>query len=208
MRRIRRVVGVVDARRIDADEAHSQVQENVRPGSRQSGTLEQVGGRATMPLPPARAKEDRIPLPDGAARRAHGRPDVLRPNLAFLREAPKVEDMTGCDESIERHLVELAALRFEMERRIDVRAGVADQEHGFREEPVDLARRPLRECRWRVRREHLGRRPDGLGEVDDPRESDGPRFRNDDSPSSGAGEHPMDLVVSLGARFCDPTESG
>src|SRR5207249_1347152 len=99
---------------------------------------------------------------------------------AFLREATKVEDVARCDESVDRQLMELAALRLEMERCIDVSAGVTDEEHGFREEPVHLARRPLRETRWRIGGEHLGLRPDGLGEVDDAGESDGPRFRDDD----------------------------
>ena len=133
-----------------------------------------------MPLPPAGAKQDRVPLPDGAMRCAHGGPQVLRQDPAFLREAAKVEDVTRCDESIERYLMELAALRLEVERRIDVRAGVADKEQGLREEPMDLARRPLRETRRRIGGEHLGVRPNGLGEVDDARELDGPRFRYDD----------------------------
>src|SRR2546427_5979591 len=88
--------------------------------------------------------------------------------------------MARYGESIDRQLMELAPLRLEMERRIDVRAGVTDQEHGFREEPVDLARGPLRETRRRISGEHLGLRPDGLGEVDDAGECDGPRFRDDD----------------------------
>src|SRR5439155_14539592 len=134
MRRIRRVVGVVDARRVDADEAYSPIEEKVRPGSCQTGTVEQVGGRAPMPLPPAGAKQDRVSFPDGAALRAQGGPQVLGQDPAFLREAAKVEDMARCDESIDRQLIEFAALRFEVERRIDVRASVADQEHGFREE--------------------------------------------------------------------------
>src|SRR5437667_1141647 len=67
-----------------------------------------------------------------------------------------------------------------MERRIDVGAGVADQGQGFSEEPMDLTRGPLRERRRRIRGEHLGVRPDGLGQVDDARESDDLRFRNDD----------------------------
>src|SRR6266571_3107322 len=162
MRRIRRVVRMVDARRVDADEADSPIEEKVRPGSRQSGSVEQVGGRPPMPLPPAGAKQDRVPLPDGAAPRAHGGPQVLGPDPAFLREATKVEDVTRCDESINRELMELAALRLEMERCIDVRAGVTDEEHGLREEPVDLARRPLRETGWRIGGEHLGLRTDRL----------------------------------------------
>src|SRR5881409_3717025 len=95
MRRIRRVVGVVDARGVDADEAHSPIEEKVRPGSRQTGTVEQVGGRTPMPLPPASAKQDRVPLPDGAMRCAHGGPQVLRQDPAFLREAAKVETWPG-----------------------------------------------------------------------------------------------------------------
>src|SRR5207249_3051418 len=124
MRRIRRVVGVVDARRVDADEAYSPIEEKVRPGSCQTGTVEQVGRRAPMPLPPAAAKQDRVPLPDGAMRCAHGGPQALTQDPAFLREAAKVEDMARCDEPIDRQLIEFAALRFEMERRIDVSAGV------------------------------------------------------------------------------------
>src|SRR2546425_182445 len=152
MRRIRRVVGMVDARRIDADEADSPIEEKVRPGFRQSGTVEQVRGGAPMPLPPAGAEQDCVPLPDGAARCTHGGPQVLGQDPAFLRNAAKVEDMARCDESIDRQLMELAPLRLEMERRIDVRAGVTDQEHGFREEPVDLAcRRCPRLVRYRER---------------------------------------------------------
>src|SRR5437773_2387687 len=180
MRRIRRVVGVVDVRRVDADEAHSQSQEQVRRRSRQPGILEEVCARAPMPLPPTGAKEDSVSVPEGAGRRADRRLQVRRQNPAFLREAADVEDVTRHDESIERHLMELAAFRFEMERRIDVGAGVADQEQGFGEEPVDFPRGPLRERRRRIRREHLGVRPDGLGQVDDARESDDLRFRNDD----------------------------
>src|SRR3989454_12066084 len=179
MRRIGRVVGVVDARRVDADEPYSQRQEKVRPSSRQTGTVKQVGGRAPMPLPPAGAKQDRVPLPDGAARRAHRGPQVLGQDPALLREATKVEDVTRCDESIERYLMELAALRLEMERRIDVRAGVADQEQGLREEPVDLARRPLRETRRRIGGEQLGLLPGKPWEGDGAEESDGPRFWNE-----------------------------
>src|SRR5947209_13720142 len=113
MRRIRRVVGVVDARRVDADEPSSQIQEKVCPGSRQSGTVEQVGGRPPMPLPPAGAKQDRVPLPNGAMRCAHGGPQVLRQDPASLREAAKVEDMARRNESINRELMEPAALRLE-----------------------------------------------------------------------------------------------
>src|SRR6267143_4109425 len=109
MRRVRRVVRVVDTRRVDADEPHSQIQEKVRPGSRQTGTVKQVGGRSPMPLPPAGAKQDRIAFTDGAARRGHRGPHVLGQDSAFLREAAKVEDVTWCDKSIERHLMELAA---------------------------------------------------------------------------------------------------
>ena len=203
MRRIRRVVGVVDARCVDADEAYSPIEEKVRPGSRQTGTVEQVGGRAPMPLPPAGAKQDRVSFPDGAALRAQGGPQVLGQDPAFLREATKVEDVTRCDESIERHLMELAALRLEMERRIDVRAGVADQEQGLREEPVDLARRPLRETRRRIGGEHLGLRPDGLGEIDDARELDGPRFRNDD-PRLRRRRAPDGLSGFLGRMLLPP----
>src|SRR3989442_2584563 len=177
MRRIGRVVGVVDARRVDADEPYSQLQEKVRPSSRQTGTCTQVRRRAPMPPPAAGATQDRAPLPDGAARRAHRGPQVLGQDPAFLREAAKVEDVTRCDESIERYLMELAALRLEVERRIDVRAGVADKEQGLREEPMDLARRPLRETRRRIGGEHLGVRPNGLGEVDDARELAEPSVR-------------------------------
>src|SRR2546430_12311396 len=149
MRRIRRVVGVVDARRVDADEA-PPIEEKVRPGSRQTGTVEQVGGRAPMPLPPAGAKQDRVSFPDGAALCAQGGPQVLGQAPAFLPKATKVEDVTRCDESIDPQLMELPPLRLAMELRIDVRAGVTDEEHGFRDEPVHLARRPLRETRRRI----------------------------------------------------------
>src|SRR6266571_7676893 len=111
MRRIRRVVGVVDARRVDADEAHSPIEEKVRPGSRQTGTVEQIRRRAPMPLPPAGAKQDRVPLPDGSAPCAHGGPQALGQDRAFLREAAKVEDVARCDESINRQLMELPSLR-------------------------------------------------------------------------------------------------
>src|SRR5436309_4095053 len=181
MRRIRRVVGVVDARCVDADEAYYPIEEKVRPGSRQTGTVERVRRRAAMSLPPAGAKQNRVPLPDGPALRAQGGPQVLGKDPAFLREATKVEDVARCDESIDRQLMELPPLRLEMERCIDVRPGMTDEEHGFREEPVHLARRPLRETRRRIGGEHLGLRPDGLGEVDDTGESDGPRFRDHDS---------------------------
>src|SRR2546430_12076090 len=120
MRRIRRVVGVVDARGVDADEAHSPIEEKLRSGSRQTGTVEQVRRRAAMPLPPAGAKQDRVPLPDGAALRAQGGPEVLGQDPAFLREATKVEDVARCDESIDRQLMELAPLRLEMERCIEI----------------------------------------------------------------------------------------
>src|SRR2546426_7162854 len=80
-------------------------------------------------------------------------------DLAFLRKAAKIQDVTGCDEPIQWHLMELAPRWLEMERRIDVGAGVAHEEHRFREEPVDLARRPLSEPRRRIRGEHLRVRP-------------------------------------------------
>src|SRR5207245_2968017 len=150
MRRIRRVVGGVDARRVDANEPHSQIQEKVCAGSRRSGTVEQVGWRASMSCPAAGAKQDRVPVPYGATRRAHGGPQVLGQDPSFLREATKVEDVTRCDESINPQLMELAALRLEMERRIDVRAGVADPGQGLREGPVGLARRLVRETRRRI----------------------------------------------------------
>src|SRR3989475_7021007 len=98
MRRIRRVVGVVDARRVDADEAHSPIEEKARPGARQTGTVEQVGGRASMPLPPAGAKQGRVSFSDGAVLRAQGGPQVLGQDPAFLRQATKVENVTRCDE--------------------------------------------------------------------------------------------------------------
>src|SRR5256886_17663871 len=159
MRRITRVGGWVRARRVNADEAHSPIEEKVRPGSRQTGTVEQVRRRAAMPLPPAGAKQDRVSFPDGAALCAQGGPQVLGQDPAFLREATKVEDVTGCDESIDRQLMELAPLRLEMERCIDRRPGVTDEEHGFREEPVHFARRPLRETRRRIG----GRSEEGRG---------------------------------------------
>src|SRR3989442_15646430 len=118
MRRIRRVVGVVDARRVDADEAYSPIEEKVRPGSCQTGTVEQVGGRAPMPLPPAAAKQDRVPLPDGAMRCAHGGPQGLRQDPAFLWEAAKVEGMARADEPIGRQPTPFRAPRFEMGRGI------------------------------------------------------------------------------------------
>src|SRR2546427_10638745 len=104
MRRIRRVVGVVDARRVDADEAHSPIEEKVRPGSRQTGTVEQVRRRAAMPLPPAGAKQDRVSFPDGAARCAQAGPQVRGQDPAFLREATKADDVTGGAESHSRQL--------------------------------------------------------------------------------------------------------
>src|SRR3989442_12586105 len=114
MRRIGRVVGVVDARRVDADEAHSQIQQKVRTRSRQSGTVEQVGGRAAMPLPPAGAKQDRVAFPDGTAWRMHRGPQMLGQDPALLREATKVEEVTRAAESIDRVLMALAALWLEM----------------------------------------------------------------------------------------------
>src|SRR6058998_4346631 len=102
MRRIRRVVRMVDVRRVDADQAHSQVEEKVRRTSRESRILEQIGRRASMPLPPMGAKEDRVSVSDRSAPRADRRPQVLRQYPAFLREAANVEDVTRCDESIER----------------------------------------------------------------------------------------------------------
>src|SRR5206468_12117361 len=113
MRRIRRVVGVVDACRVDADEAYSPIEEKVRPGSRQTGTVEQVRRRAAMPLPPAGAKQDRVPLPHGAPPRAQGGLQVLGQDPAFLPKATNVEDVTRCDESIDRQLMELPPLRLE-----------------------------------------------------------------------------------------------
>src|SRR5438552_8789708 len=46
---------------------------------------------------------------------------------------------------------------------------------------MDVPCGPLRERRRRIRGEHLGVRPDGLGQVDDTRESDDLRFRNHDA---------------------------
>src|SRR2546427_12559943 len=108
-------------------------------------------------------------------------------DLAFLRKAAKIQDVTGCDEPIQWHLMELAPRWLEMERRIDVGAGVAHEEHRFREEPVDLARRPLSEPRRRIRGEHLRVRPDRLRQVDDARESDRPRLRSHDATSVAEG---------------------
>src|SRR5438093_11646409 len=118
MRRIRRVVGVVDARGVDADEAHSPIEEKVRPGARQTGTVEQVRRRAAMPLPPAGAKQDRVSFPDGAALRAQGGSQVLGQDPAFLHQATKREDVARCEGWIDRQLMELAPLRLEMERCI------------------------------------------------------------------------------------------
>src|SRR2546430_661961 len=138
----------------------------------------------TLQAPRGGSASPKFPAGSGAMPRARRRrtrgPQMLGQDPAFLREAAKVEDVSRCDESIERHLMELAARWFEMERRIDVRAGVADKEQGLREEPVGLARRPLRETRRRIGGEHLGLRPDRLGEVDDAGECDGPRFRHYD----------------------------
>src|SRR2546428_8776348 len=102
MRRIRRVVGVVDARRVDANEPHSQIQEKACPGSRQSGTVEQVGGRASMSFPPAGAKQDRVPFPYCATRRAPGGPQAPGQDPSFLRDAAKVEDLTRRAERVTR----------------------------------------------------------------------------------------------------------
>src|SRR6266704_762330 len=133
---------------------------------------------------------------------------MLRQDLRLLRKAAKIEDMAACDESIERHLVELASLRLEMERRIDVRSGVTHEEQRLREEPVDVSRRPLSERRCGIRREHLGVRPDRLGQIDDPRESDRPRPRSHGA-SSGGGGSAEDLSVFHGAHaFCDGMECG
>src|SRR3989442_13580683 len=108
-------------------------------------------------------------------------------DLAFLRKAPEIQDGTGCYEPIQWHLMELAPRWLEMERRIDVRAGVAHEEHRFREEPVDLARRPLGERRRRIPGEPLRARPDRLRQVDDARESDRPRLRSHDAASVAEG---------------------
>src|SRR5712691_1128052 len=149
--------------------------------------VEQVRGRAVMPLPPPRAKQDRVALPDRTGLLSERRLEMSGLDLVFLRKAAKVQDVTGRDEPIEGHLVDLASLRLEMERRIDVRSGVAQHEHGFREEPVDLPRGPLGERRRRIRGEHLRARPDRLGQIDDPRESDGPRLRGHGAYSSSRG---------------------
>src|SRR3989442_3297402 len=95
MRRIGRVVGVVDARRVDADEAHSQIQEKVRPGSRQSGAGEQIGGRAPLSLPPSGAKHGRVPFTPWTAR-----PEGWTPRVVQVHSIPcddsYVADATPC----------------------------------------------------------------------------------------------------------------
>src|SRR2546428_13550380 len=96
-------------------------------------------------------------------------------DLAFLRKAAKIQDVTGCDEPIQWHLMELAPRWLKMERRIDVRAGGAHEEQRFTEEPVDLARSPLGERRPRTPGEHLRVRPDGWSQGDDAGDSPRPR---------------------------------
>src|SRR2546427_1970696 len=117
-----------------------------------------------------------------------------RQNLAFLRKAAKIQDVTGRDEPIQRHLVELPSRRLEVERRVDVGAGVAHEEHRFREEPVDLSCGPLGEGRRRICGEHLGLRPDRLRQVDDTGESDRPRLWSHDAHLRG-GESAKVLAV-------------
>src|SRR5713226_5142377 len=152
--------------------------------------VEQVRGRAVMPLPPPRAKQDRVALPDRTGLLSERRLEMSGQDLVFLRKAAKVQDVTGCDEPIEGHLVDLASLRLEMERRIDVRSGVAQEKHRFCEEPVDLPRGPLGERRRRICGEHLGARPDRLREIFDTRESDGPRLQSDGAYSSSLAGGP------------------